>query len=45
MRVCVFGVTAQKKLDACVYGELESFAADLRLIWANCYVRARQPAS
>ena len=45
MRVCVLGATVQKKLDACVYGDLESFAADLRLIWANCYVRASPPTS
>ena len=37
--------TMKKKLDNCVYGELESFAADLRLVWANCYTYNKDPNS
>lgn len=38
-------VCAQKKLEGGHYADLEAFATDMRLIWANCYTYNKDPNS
>ena len=44
-RACRACVRPQKKLDGGHYGDLDTFANDLRLIWNNCYTYNKDPNS